>query len=65
MSKQNHERLYSQLPASYRARYDACTRILPIDAVLAMQGLEKPDTELNAHDAALLRTMGIAYDHST
>jgi hypothetical protein len=52
MSKRNHE-------CCFGTRYDAATRILPIEAILSMQGLEKPDTALSANDAALLRRMGI------
>ena len=71
MSKRNHERPYDYKTlrkvfgytdaqiAALVLHHDAATRILPIDAILAMKGLEKPDTNLNAEDAALLRRMGI------
>jgi hypothetical protein len=72
MSKRNHERPYNrkilkevfhyndaQIDLMQKA-YSACTRILPIEAVLALQGLEKPDTDLSAEDMALLNRMGIA-----
>jgi hypothetical protein len=54
MSKRNHEHGWET-----KYGYDLATRILPIDQILAMQGLEKPDTNLNADDAELLRRMGI------
>lgn len=63
MSKRNHERPYQKLVAEFpRAReaYDCATRIIPISAVLAIKGLEKPDTELSEEDIALLKKMGIA-----
>jgi hypothetical protein len=56
MSKSNHERMYKLYPGE---RWDAATRILPIEAILAMQGLEKLDTDLSTADAVLLRRMGI------
>ena len=71
MSKQNHERPFNaktlkevfgytdQQIALHRAQYNAASRILPIDAILALKGLEKPDTELSETDLALLRRMGI------
>ena len=54
MSKWNHERGYGFGP-----RADSLTRILPIDAILQMAGLEKPDTDLSEEDFILLRRMGI------
>jgi hypothetical protein len=56
MSKRNHERMFKMYPHS---RYDACTRIVPIEAVLAIPGMERVDTKLNPDDADLLRKMGI------
>jgi hypothetical protein len=56
MSKQNHEREYKLFPSD---QYDAATRILPVQAILKLQGLEQPDTSLTASDADLLRRMGI------
>jgi len=56
MSKQNHERMFKLYP---NERYDTATRILPIEAILLMSGLERPDISLTAADAELLRRMGI------
>lgn len=72
MSKRNHEWPYNhkrlkevfhytdaQIAALVRS-YDAATRILPIEAILALTGLEKPDTDLSAEDMAILKRMGIS-----
>jgi hypothetical protein len=58
MSKRNHDRFLG-------GRFDAHTRILPIETILALEGLERPDTDLNEKDMALLTRMGISdKDHS-
>jgi hypothetical protein len=54
LSKRNHEKGWEAA-----CGYDLATRILPIEAILAIRGLERPDTDLSADDAALLRRMGI------
>ena len=66
MSKRNHERdmFFKEMPEvekqRWREYYDRSTRIIPIGAVLAIKGLEKPDTELSDEDMEILRQMGIA-----
>jgi hypothetical protein len=59
MSKRNHERDYNALPQPLRECWDRATRILPIEAILALQGLEKPDNNLSEADIELLKRMGI------
>jgi hypothetical protein len=66
MSKRNHEKIdyFNDMNEAEKARwtqyFDRATRIIPISAVLAIKGLEKPDTELSAEDIRILRRMGIA-----
>jgi hypothetical protein len=71
-SKRNHERYcdpaimrrvfkYTEAQiAVLQERNDATSRILPIEAILALKGLERPDTELSEADMAVLKSMGIA-----
>jgi hypothetical protein len=59
MSKRNHEAPFQAKDAAFREKYDAKTKILPIAAILAMDGLERPDTELSDADMEILRRMGI------
>ena len=54
MSKRNHLCLHKY------GEYSATTRIIPIDAILAIKGLEKPDTELSVEDVKILQEMGIS-----
>jgi hypothetical protein len=63
MSKRNHQRhCYDGLPRHLRERLDAATRILPMEAIYALRGLEKPDTDLSADDLAILKSMGIGHE---
>jgi hypothetical protein len=52
MSKRNHDRFLA-------GRWDTATRILPIEAILALEGIERPESELNDTDLKLLKRMGI------
>lgn len=53
MSKRNFERLTSR----YRDR--AMVKILPLQAILEMKGLEAEETRLSDGDVAILKMMGI------
>ena len=63
MSKQNHERPFREMEKEFHIpveHYSATTRIIPMESVLAIKGVEGPDAQLTEGDLDYLKEMGIA-----
>jgi hypothetical protein len=64
-SKRNHEQPYERLVKAHpqaREIYDAATRIVPIEAILDLPGMDRPDTDLTPDDLLMMKRWGISDD---